>query len=76
MADEADNLVLLYLRRLDEKVDRVLEDVRDLKLRMTSLERQVADLRVDMVAMSGRIDRIELRLDRIERRLDLIPATS
>jgi len=76
MADEPDNLVLAYLRRLDEKVDRVLGDLQDLKHRVTSLGRQVADIRMDMVAMSARMDRIEIRLDRIERRLELVPAPS
>ena len=35
MADEPDNLVLQLLRRMDTKLDRVLEDVSDLKARMT-----------------------------------------
>jgi outer membrane murein-binding lipoprotein Lpp len=64
-----------YLRRVDEKVDRLLGDMQDLKHRVTSLERQVADIRVDMAAaMSARLDRIEVRLDRIERRLELVPS--
>lgn len=75
MADTPDSLVLTYLRRLDEKVDRVLGDVQDLKHRMTSLEGQMAGVRSDMAAMSGRIDRIEGRLDRIERRLELLPTS-
>ena len=76
MADERENLVLVYLRCLDEKMDRVLGDIQDLKHRVTSLERQAADMRVDMVAMSTRMDRIEMRLDRMECRLDLAPASS
>ena len=74
MADEAENLVLVYLRRLDEKVDRVLDDLRDIKHRVGSLERQAADIRVDMAAMSTRMDRIDGRLDRMEHRLELVPA--
>ena len=60
--------MLIYLRRIDEKVDRLSEDTRDIKRRVTALETQVA-------GQSGRLDRIEDRLDRIERRLDLLPAT-
>ena len=74
MADEPDSLILVYLRRLDEKVDRLLGDMQDVKHRVTSLERQVADIRVDMAGMSARMDRIDGRLDRIERRLELVPA--
>jgi hypothetical protein len=74
MSGEPDNLVLVYLRRLDEKIDRLIGDVQDLKRRVTSLEGQMASIRGDMAAMSLRIDRIEARLDRIERRLDLVAA--
>jgi outer membrane murein-binding lipoprotein Lpp len=76
MADEPEKLVLVYLRRLDEKMDRVLGDIQDLKHRVTSLERQAADMRVDMVAMSTCMNRIEMRLDRMECRSDLAPASS
>ncbi len=75
MAETPENLVLTFLRRLDEKVDRVLGDIADLKHRMTSLEGQMAGVRSDMAAMSGRIDRMEARLDRIERRLELLPTS-
>jgi hypothetical protein len=71
MSGEPDNLVLLYLRRIDAKVDRVIDDIQDVKHRVTSLEGPMASVRTDMAAMSLRIDRIDTRLDRIERRLDL-----
>jgi hypothetical protein len=83
MSDQPENLVLVYLRRIDGKIDRLTDDVQDLKHRVTSLEGQVAGLRsetasirADMAAMSLRIDRIETRLDRIERRLDLVTSTT
>jgi hypothetical protein len=38
MMPEPDNVVLIYLRRIDEKVDRVIDDVRDIKFRVTNLE--------------------------------------
>ncbi len=65
MADAPDNVVLVYLRRIDEKVDRVIDDVRDLKVRVTNLEEGQAGIH-------RRLDRIETPLDRIERRLDLV----
>jgi archaellum component FlaC len=65
MADEPDNIVLIYLRRLDEKLDRVVDDVRDLKVRVTGVEEGLAGI-------NRRLDRVETRLDRIERRLDLV----
>jgi cell division septum initiation protein DivIVA len=45
MSEEPDNMVLVYLRRIDGKIDRLIEDVQDLKHRVTSLDGQVAGLR-------------------------------
>jgi chromosome segregation ATPase len=64
MADEPDNLVLEILRRVDRKVDQAVEDLRDLKTRMTAVESGLA-------GVQRRIDRVEERLERIERRLEL-----
>ena len=74
MSDAPDNLVLVYLRRLDEKMDRVAEDVRDLKHRVTAVERQLGEVFVGLAALQARMDRIDSRLERIERRLDLVDA--
>jgi tetrahydromethanopterin S-methyltransferase subunit B len=74
MSSEPEKIVLVYLRRIDEKVDRLLGDVQDLKHRVTSLGGHVESIHGDMAAMSLRIDRIETRLDRIERRLDPVSA--
>jgi hypothetical protein len=65
VTDEPENLVLVLLRRLDGKMDRVLEDLRDLKVRMTAAEEAI-------VGINRRMDRVEGRLDRIEKRLDLV----
>ena len=61
---EPDNVALVYLRRIDEKVDRVIEDVRDIKFRVTTLTKGKL--------VSNAEDLVEARLDRIERRLDLV----
>jgi predicted nuclease with TOPRIM domain len=70
MADEPDNLIVRYLRTIDEKVDRLIDEEREVKQRLTSLEVSVAHLHGDFAAQSGRIDKLETRLDRIEQRLD------
>jgi uncharacterized coiled-coil DUF342 family protein len=72
MSDEPENLVLVYLRRIDEKIDRLSDDIGDLRQRVSSLDEQAARIRGDMVAMSSRIDGVRQRLDRIERRFDLV----
>jgi hypothetical protein len=57
MSEQPENLVLVYLRRIDEKIDRLIDDIQDLKHRMTSVEGH-ASVRGDMAAMSSRIDRL------------------
>ena len=68
MADEPENLILRYRRRIDDKLDRVVDDVRELKIRMTAVEENLASL-------NRRFDRLEVRVDRIERRLELTETT-
>jgi hypothetical protein len=76
MSDEPENLTLVFLRRLDAKMDRVLEDMGDVKHRLTTLEIQVGQLASTEAShyagTAMRLDRVEQRLDRIERRLDLV----
>jgi archaellum component FlaC len=62
-----ENFVLEYLRRLDTKMDRVIDDLGDLKLRVTNVEEGLA-------GVNRRLDRLESRFDRVERRLDLTEA--
>jgi archaellum component FlaC len=65
---------MALLRKMDAKLDRLTTDVQDLKHRMTSVEPQLGEMRVDMAGIAARIDRLEIRIDRIERRLDIVPA--
>jgi chromosome condensin MukBEF ATPase and DNA-binding subunit MukB len=65
MVEDPDNLVLVYRRRIDQKIDRLSEDVSDLKIRLTNVEE-------GMAGINRRLDRAESRLDRIERRIDLV----
>ena len=42
MADQPDNLVLVYLRWIDGKVDRLIDDVNDrLEIRVERIERRL-----------------------------------
>jgi hypothetical protein len=81
MTDEPENLTLRYLRRIDEKIDRLGEDVIDMKARMQTvgtglvdIRRDIVNLHADIVRIDHRLDRVEQPLGRIERRLDLIVA--
>lgn len=65
MAEEPDNIVLVMLRRMDEKLDRVIDDLHDVKVRLTAVEE-------GLNVVQRRIDRLEIRVERIEKRLDLV----
>lgn len=71
--DGPDSLVLRYLRQIDRKVDRLIEDVQDLNACASSSEELGAVHRRDLVRLQMTIDRHDERLDRLERRADLIP---
>lgn len=62
MTDGPDNIVLQYLRHISTQVDRLVEEMKDVKVRLTNLEENAA-------VVSRRLDRIENRLDRIDVRL-------
>lgn len=64
MSDGPDSLVLRFLRTIDGKLDRVLDEVSDLKIRVTNVEE-------NLVALNRRVDRFDTRAERIERRLGL-----
>ncbi len=73
MAEAPENLVLGCLRRIDGKVDRLVEDMHEVKQRLSMLERQHALVEEQFASLSPRMDRVDQRIERIERRLDLIP---
>ena len=65
MTNQPDNIVLQYLRRFDEKLDRVVDEMQDVKVRLTAVDEGLA-------GANRRLDRVEIRIERIERRLDLV----
>ncbi len=62
-----DNLILEHLRAIRASVDRLSEDMQEVKKRLGILEHQYASL-------STRLDRVDERISRIEKRLDLVEA--
>jgi hypothetical protein len=57
--------VLTGQRRIEVRLDRVVDDLADLKLQITNTEEA-------LVGVNRRLDRLDLRVERIERRLDLV----
>jgi tetrahydromethanopterin S-methyltransferase subunit G len=80
VSDQPENLLLVYLRRIDAAVAELRDDFRETKFRLTTLEQQVTSLAATeashYASLSMRLDRVEARLDRIERRLDLVEPAS
>jgi hypothetical protein len=71
---ETDNIVLEHLPHIRRVVDETREDVRELKGRVGTLEREVAQIHVKLAEHLVRFDRLNDRVERIERRLDLAEA--
>jgi hypothetical protein len=77
MSDEPENLMPVYLRRLDAKMDRLQTDLTDVKHRVTVLETQLGQLlsieQSHYASIQVRIYRVDERLERMARRVDLTP---
>jgi tetrahydromethanopterin S-methyltransferase subunit G len=71
MAEEPNNIVLEHLRKIDRKVERVAEDVVEIKTAVIALDGHMASFHVQVAGHSSELDKIKTRLDRIERRLEL-----
>lgn len=71
MPDDATNPVLEHLRHIRSRVDGQADDMRQVILRLGSIERHLLGLNISDVQQNAEIDRIKARLERVERRLEL-----
>lgn len=60
--------------RIDGKLDRILNAIEQLTLRVGSLEQKTAIVVTDIARIDSRMDEFNSRLLRIEKRLDLADA--
>jgi tetrahydromethanopterin S-methyltransferase subunit G len=78
MSDSKPAEVLDYLReqfaRVHVKLDRLIGDIDNPKVRMSAAEAEAGHVRIGLAEVNSRLDKMDKRLDRIERRLDLIEA--
>jgi phage shock protein A len=72
VADEPDSIVLQFLRRMDQRLDRIEQRTEELIGRAGSVEDQLSGLRADVVRLEHRIDGLDKRMARVERRFDLV----
>lgn len=78
MSDEPDNIVLVYLRRLDAEMDRAIGKISYFATQTSIVESGLASVRSDTAglhhayaAVESELDQIRTRLDRTDRRRDL-----
>ena len=78
MTENLENLVLEHLRALRAGQDRIENELKDIKSRLSAVETGLNGVRRDLVALAEAdarlqttVDRLSDRTDRIERRLEL-----
>jgi archaellum component FlaC len=69
---ERHDLIVAYMRKFDEKLDRIGDDVHNIKGRMTNVEIVLGTLATAHGQMQQSFDRLSDRVERIERRLELL----
>jgi hypothetical protein len=75
MAEEAPGtLMLVFLRRLDQRMERLEGGMADIKLRATAIAEHLASIMMSMAGANAGMDKIDARLARVARRLDLTDA--
>jgi len=62
MTEEADNLILRYLRSIDAKVDKITTDLGEVKARLFAVEQHVIALSIDIETSINAMTRVEDRL--------------
>ena len=79
MTDNVESIIIEHLRHIRGRVDRIADDVTDLKLRMSSLEHAMVQVKREVASgdetdarQQVSLDRLADRIERIERRLELI----
>ena len=79
--DNIESFTREYLRRIDKKLDRLNDDMRDLKFRIRQVEStlanhtaQLANHTAQLVYQTGQFDRLFSDIEIIKKRLDLVDA--
>ena len=75
MADAThESVILEHLRHIRGKVDRLSDDMVEVKRRLSNIEIAQGHLQSQMGQLNQRMDGIDVRVDRIEQRLDMVEA--
>lgn len=63
MTEDPDNIILILLRRIDERTARLEDRMGGIERRLGLRDQEAALDRMDLLALSGRLARVERRLD-------------
>ena len=79
MVENVENVIIEHLRHIRGRVDRIAEDMGDMKHRMSSLESVMVLVKREVAAgddtdarQQVSLDRLHDRIERLERRLEII----
>ena len=72
MTEEPENITIRYLRRLDEKVDRIGERMDEMNAEMRAMKSMLSGVMQNTVVHDSELASIRSRLERVEWRLDLM----
>lgn len=71
MTDDVGNLILERLKRIDQRLSGIEDDVSELKTRATAVDEHIGGMFITLSGVNSRLDRFDDRMKRMERRLDL-----
>ncbi len=74
VAEKIDDFTHAWMRRVEVKLDQIIDDGKEFRTRLGRLETSMADMHMQLAEHSVRMDKMNARLERIERRLDLSAA--
>jgi tetrahydromethanopterin S-methyltransferase subunit G len=71
MTDEPESIVLRFLRKMDEKLDKLDGRQQETNAELRSIKTHISAFMQSELAQDSSLASILIRLDKIERRLDL-----
>jgi tetrahydromethanopterin S-methyltransferase subunit G len=71
MTDEPDSIVLRFLRKMDEKLDKLDGRQQETNAELRSIKTHISAFMQSELAQDSSLASILIRLDKIERRLDI-----
>lgn len=74
MTDNVENLILERLRRIDDRLINMEDDIQVVKSRLSAIDEHMGGMLITLSGLNTRMDKFDERLGRVERRLELSEA--